>query len=41
VNQILAVTDRVKVDLAFGETPAASVEHKLRGLVTRIPGARR
>ena len=41
VNQILAVTDRVKVDLAFGETAAARLEHQLRGLVTRIPGARR
>ena len=41
VSQILDVTDRVKVDLAFGETPAASVEHKLRGLVKRIPGASR
>jgi hypothetical protein len=41
VSQILGVTDRVKVDLAFGETPAASLEHKLRGLVKRIPGASR
>jgi sporulation protein YlmC with PRC-barrel domain len=41
VSQILGVTDRVKVDLAFGETPAASMEHKLRGLVKRIPGANR
>jgi sporulation protein YlmC with PRC-barrel domain len=41
VGQILAVTDTVKVDLAFGETAAATVERKLRRLVTRIPGARR
>ena len=27
--------------VAFGDTPAASVEHKLRGLVKRIPGAHR
>jgi len=41
VNHILGVTDTVKADLAFGDTPAASVEHKLRGLVKRIPGAHR
>ena len=41
VSQILGVTDRVKVELAFGETPAASLEHKLRGLIKRIPGANR
>ena len=40
-SQILGVTDRVKVDLAFGDTPAASLAHKLRGLITRIPGANR
>lgn len=41
VRQILGITDTVKVDLAFGETPAANVERKLRTLVTRIPGANR
>jgi hypothetical protein len=41
VSQILGVTDTVKVDLAFGETPAANVELALRGLIRRIPGANR
>jgi hypothetical protein len=41
VGQILGVTNAVKVDLAFGETPASSVERMLRGLVKRIPGASR
>jgi hypothetical protein len=41
VSQILGVTETVRVDLAFGETPAATVEHKLRGIVRRIPGANR
>ena len=41
VNQILDVTDTVTVDLAFDDTPAATVEHRLRGLVKRIPGAHR
>jgi hypothetical protein len=40
VSQILGVTDRVKVDLAFGETPVAGLERKLRTLVKRIPGTR-
>lgn len=40
VGQILSVTDTVKVDLAFGETPAANLENKLRRLVKHIPGAR-
>jgi sporulation protein YlmC with PRC-barrel domain len=41
VSQILAVTENVKVDCAFGETPAANVERKLRGFVTTLPGGRR
>jgi hypothetical protein len=41
VALILGVGERVKVDLAFGETAAASVERLLRGLVRRIPGAGR
>jgi sporulation protein YlmC with PRC-barrel domain len=41
VSQILAVTDAVKVDVAFGDTPAANLERSLRGLIRRIPGARR
>jgi hypothetical protein len=41
VTQILAVTDVVKVDLAFGETAAANAERKLRTLVKHLPGATR
>jgi sporulation protein YlmC with PRC-barrel domain len=41
VHQILDVKERVKVDLAFGETPAANVERKLRGFVAAVPGAKR
>ena len=41
VSEILGVTDKVKVDCAFGDTPAANVERKLRGFVTRIPGGTR
>jgi PRC-barrel domain protein len=40
VGQILDVANTVKVNLAFGETPAANLERKLRRLVKRIPGAR-
>jgi hypothetical protein len=39
VSQILDVTDTVRVDLAFDDTPAATVEHRLRRLVERISGA--
>ena len=41
VGQILGVTDTVKVDLTFGETPAANLENKLRRLVRHLPGASR
>jgi sporulation protein YlmC with PRC-barrel domain len=41
VNQILDVAERVKVDLAFGETPAANVERNLRRIVAALPGANR
>jgi hypothetical protein len=42
VSQILKVVNNtVKVDLAVGETSAATVERRLRGLVRRIPGAHR
>jgi len=41
VSQILDAADKVKVDLAFGETPAANVERSLARLVSRLPGARR
>jgi hypothetical protein len=41
VGRILAAATTVKVDLAFGETPAANLERKLRRLVKRVPGAHR
>ena len=41
VSQMLGVTDKLKVDLAFGETPAANVERKLRRVVAALPGADR
>jgi len=41
VTQILAVTERVKVDVAFGETAAANVERTARRVVSALPGARR
>jgi len=41
VGQIISVTDSVKVDVDFGETPAAVIEHRLRRFVERIPGANR
>jgi hypothetical protein len=40
VNQILGVTDKVKADVAFGETAAANVERRLRGWIGKWPGAR-
>ena len=41
VSEILAVTDKVKVDCAFGETAAANVERAARAFVSRIPGGAR
>jgi hypothetical protein len=41
VSEILGVTEKVKVDHAFGETAAANVERKVHGIVSRIPGANR
>ena len=35
---ILDVNDHVRVDLAFGETPAAALEHRLRNIASSIPG---
>ena len=35
--QVLDLNDHVKVDVAFGETPAATVELWLRRWVSRIP----
>ena len=37
---ILQMEDYIKVDLAFGETSAATVEQRLRRWVGSIPGAR-
>src|SRR5215210_186998 len=36
---ILHVQNHVKVDLAFGETPAATIEQRLRRWVASIPGS--
>jgi sporulation protein YlmC with PRC-barrel domain len=41
VADILSIRVKVAVDRAFGETAAADVERKLRGLITRLPGAKR
>ena len=41
VSQILGVTDTITVDLAFGHTPAANVEHKLRRFISALPGVDR
>lgn len=41
VSQILGVTDTIAVDLAFGQTPAANVECKLRRIIRVLPGADR
>ena len=38
---ILEITDSVKVDRAFGETAAATIEQRLRAWIGRIPGASR
>ena len=39
VGKILGITDHVKVDLAAGQTSAATVEHHLRRWVSRIAGS--
>lgn len=41
VQAILDITDTVKVDFAFGETPAANLERTLRGYIAALPGANR
>ena len=38
-TDILEVHDHVKVDLAFGETAAATIEQRLRRWIGAIPGA--
>jgi sporulation protein YlmC with PRC-barrel domain len=40
-RDILGITRQVKVDRAFGETAASTVELRLRRLVSSIPGASR
>ncbi|PYR88814.1 MAG: hypothetical protein DMF84_26860 [Acidobacteria bacterium] len=36
-RDVLDITDRVKVDLAFGETAAATIEQRLRRWISSIP----
>ena len=40
LSNVLEFEPHVKVDLTFGETAAATVEQRLRRLVSRIPGSR-
>ena len=39
VGSIVDITDRVTVDRAFGETPASTIERRLRAWVGAIPGS--
>jgi hypothetical protein len=41
VTQILGITEKVKVDCAFGETAAAGAERALHGFVSSLPGGKR
>jgi hypothetical protein len=36
---VITIHDHIKVDLAFGETAAATVEQRLRAVVGAIPGS--
>ena len=36
---VISVHDHIKVDLAFGETSAATVEQRLRAVIGAIPGS--
>jgi sporulation protein YlmC with PRC-barrel domain len=38
---VLEITSQVKVDRAFGETPASTIERRLRSWIGSIPGASR
>jgi sporulation protein YlmC with PRC-barrel domain len=38
-SQVLNVGEKIKVDVAVGETAAGAVEQRLRRVVSRIPGA--
>jgi hypothetical protein len=37
--RLLIIRDQLTADLAFGETSASALEHRLRALVSRIPGS--
>ena len=39
VTQLIDVLEHVKVDVAFGETPVATVEQRLRRWIGAIPGS--
>jgi hypothetical protein len=39
VDQVLNINDHVKLNVAFGETPAAALEQRLRRWVGAIPGS--
>jgi sporulation protein YlmC with PRC-barrel domain len=39
IEKVTAINDYVTVDLAFGETPASTVEQRLRKAVGAIPGS--
>lgn len=39
IEKVTGISDHVTVDLAFGETAAATVEQRLRKIVGAIPGA--
>jgi sporulation protein YlmC with PRC-barrel domain len=39
VGEILGIHDQVTVDLAVGETPAATVEKRLRAWISSVPGS--
>jgi hypothetical protein len=41
VSEILGITEQVKVDRSFGDTPAANLERKLRQFVSMLPGGGR
>jgi PRC-barrel domain len=40
INNVLSFDDHVTIDVAVGDTPAATVEHRLRRWFTSIPGSR-
>ena len=38
MSDVLSIADHIKVDVAFGETPASAIERRLRPIVRSIPG---